>query len=157
MAIENGILASKKVALVTGGSRGIGKDIALSLAKMGIGIVLTYQSNQMEGDRVAEDIQAFGGAAVGAAIERRHHIVVRYFPRSTESLLAEKFGTEKIDFLINNGGFGKGIPIDSLTESEFDSFVDVHFKGVVFLTQKALRMMNDGGGIVFVTRRRRSL
>ncbi len=66
-------------------------------------------------------------------------------------LLPEKFGTEKIDFLINNAGFGKSIPIDKLTEEDFDSFVDVHFKGVVFLTQKALRMMNDGGGVVFIT------
>ena len=73
------------------------------------------------------------------------------FLEQVKALLPEKFGTEKIDFLINNGDFGKGIPIDSLNESEFDSFVDVHFKGVVFLTQKVLRMMNDGGGIVFVT------
>ena len=151
MAIENGILASKKVALVTGGSRGIGKDIALSLAKMGIGIVLTYQSNQTEGHRVAEEIQAFGGAAVALQLNVATTSSFDTFLDQLKALLPEKFGTEKIDFLINNGGFGKGIPIDSLNESEFDSFVDVHFKGVVFLTQKALRMMNDGGGIVFVT------
>ena len=136
MAIENGILASKKVALVTGGSRGIGKDIALSLAKMGIGIVLTYQSNQTEADRVAEEIQVFGGAVVALQLNVATTSSFDTFLDQLKALLPEKFGTEKIDFLINNGGFGKGIPIDSLNESEFDSFVDVHFKGVVFLTQK---------------------
>ena len=66
-------------------------------------------------------------------------------------LLPEKFSTENIDFLVNNAGFGKGIPIESLTEPDFDNFVNVHYKGVVFLTQKALTMMNDGGGVVFIT------
>jgi NAD(P)-dependent dehydrogenase (short-subunit alcohol dehydrogenase family) len=151
MNIENGVLLRNTVALVTGGSRGIGKDIALSLATRGIGIVLTYVSHKTEGDRVAEEIEASGGAAVALHLDLAKTSSFDTFLNQVKTLLPEKFGTEKIDFLINNGGFGKGIPIDSLTESEFDSFVGVHFKGVVFLTQKALRMMNDGGSVVFIT------
>ena len=95
MAMENRILASKKVALVTGGSRGIGKDIALSLARMGIGIVLTYRSDQTEGDRVAEEIQAFGGAAV--ALQSNLAVTSSFdtFLEQLKALLPDNFGTEK--------------------------------------------------------------
>jgi NAD(P)-dependent dehydrogenase (short-subunit alcohol dehydrogenase family) len=141
----------KKVALVTGGSRGIGKDIALSLARMGIGVVLTYHSHQTEGERVAEEIQASGGFAVALQLDVAMTSSFDAFLDRLKALLNKNFGRESIDFLINNGGFGQAIPIEHLTEPDFDSFVNVHFKGVVFLTQKALRMMNDGGGVVFIT------
>ncbi len=118
---------------------------------MGIGVVLTYHSNQTEGERVAEQIQASGGAAVALQLDVAVTSSFDTFLDQLKVMLPDKIGTEKMDFLINNAGFGKGIPIDSLTETDFDSFVDVHFKGVVFLTQKALRMMNDGGGVVFIT------
>jgi NAD(P)-dependent dehydrogenase (short-subunit alcohol dehydrogenase family) len=140
-----------KIALVTGGSRGIGRDIAVSLAKMGIGVVLTYHTNKTEGDRVAEEIRASGGAAVALPFDVSLTASFDAFLDRLKVVLRETFGNESIDFLINNAGFGKAIPIPTLTERDFDSFVDVHFKGVVFLTQKALTMMNDGGGVVFVT------
>ncbi len=145
MTIENGVVQNKKVALVTGGSRGLGKDIALSLARMGVGIVLTYHSNKTEGERVAEEIQASGGKAIALSLDVSITASFDTFFDSLRVVLPEKFGTEKIDFLINNAGFGKAIPIEKLTEPDFDRFVDVHFKGVVFLTQKALAIMNDGG------------
>ena len=151
MTIEDHVLPSNKVALVTGGSRGIGKDIALSLAKMGVGIVLTYQSNKMEGDRVAKEIRASGGLAVALHLDVAVTSTFDSFLDQLKGILPEMFGAENIDFLINNAGFGRAIPIEKLTESDFDSFVNAHFKGVVFLTQKALTMMNDGGGIVFIT------
>lgn len=142
---------SKKVALITGGSRGLGRDIALSLAKVGVGIGLTYHSNKQEGDRVVEEIRAAGGIAVALQLDVSVTSSFDPFLYQLKGTLRERFGTESIDFLINNAGFGKTIPIESLTESDFDSFVNVHFKGVVFLTQKALTMMNDGGGVVFIT------
>jgi NAD(P)-dependent dehydrogenase (short-subunit alcohol dehydrogenase family) len=151
MSKEMDVLPAKKIALVTGGNRGLGKDIALSLAEMGIGIVLTYRSNKEEGDQVAEQIRASGGTAVALQLDVSRTASFDAFLEQLKTLLPETFGGEKIDFLINNAGFGKSIPIDRLTEDNFDSFVDVHFKGVVFLTQKALRMMNDGGGVVFIT------
>ncbi len=140
-----------KVALVTGGSRGLGKDIALSLARMGIGVVLTYNRNQEEGERVAEEIRSSGGTAEAIRLDVSQTSSFDPFLGQVKTLLRERFGMERIDFLVNNAGFGKAIPIADLTEPDFDSFVDVHFKGVVFLTQKALAMMNDGGGVVFVT------
>ena len=151
MIIESDVLHQRKVALVTGGSRGIGKDIAISLARMGIGVVLTYHSNKIEGERVVDEIEASGGAAMALQLDVAMTASFDPFLDQLRLVLPEKFGARSIDFLINNAGFGKAIPIDSLTESDFDSFVDVHFKGVVFLTQKALRMMNDSGGVVFIT------
>jgi NAD(P)-dependent dehydrogenase (short-subunit alcohol dehydrogenase family) len=151
MPTNNAKRANVKLALVTGGGRGIGKDIALSLAKMGMGIVLTYRSNQKEGDRVAEEIRAAGGVAVALPLDVALASSFDPFLAQLKVVLREKFGTERIDFLIHNAGFGKTIPIANLTEPDFDSFVNVHFKGVVFLTQKALTMMNDGGGVVFIT------
>jgi NAD(P)-dependent dehydrogenase (short-subunit alcohol dehydrogenase family) len=140
-----------KIALITGGSRGIGKDIALSLAKMGIGVVLTYHSNKTEGDRVTEEIRASGGTAMALQLDVSTTSSFDMFCDKVRVVLRETFETENFDFLINNAGFGKAIPIENLTEGDFDSFVNVHFKGVVFLTQKALTMMNDGGGVVFIT------
>jgi NAD(P)-dependent dehydrogenase (short-subunit alcohol dehydrogenase family) len=151
MPTENDVISKNKIALVTGGSRGLGKDIALSLAKMGIGIVLTYHSNKKEGDRVTEEIRASGGVAVALQLDVSMTSSFDTFLDQLKVVLREKFGIENIDFLINNAGFGKTIPIESLTERDFDSFVNVHFKGVVFLTQKALTIMNDGGGVVFIT------
>ena len=141
----------KKVAVVTGGKRGLGKDIALSLAKMGIGVVLSYRSNKSEADQVVEEIQASGRTAVALQLDVSVTTSFDTFLDQLRILLPERFSAENIDFLINNAGFGKAIPIEKLTEADFDSFVNVHFKGVVFLTQKALRMMNDGGGVVFIT------
>ena len=151
MPAEASIVSDNKIALVTGGNRGIGKDIALTLAKMGIGVVLTYQTNKTEGDRVTEEIRASGGTAVALQFDVSVTSSFDMFVDKLRVVLRETFDTDNIDFLINNAGFGKAIPIEKLTEDEFDSFVNVHFKGVFFLTQKILRMMNDGGGVVFIT------
>lgn len=142
---------TRKIALVTGGSRGLGKDIARSLANMGVGIVLTYHTNEQEGGRVVEEIRASGGVAVALRLDVSATSSFDAFFDHLKVVLREEFGADTIDFLINNAGFGRAIPIETLTEPDFDSFVDVHFKGVVFLTQKALAMMNDGGGVVFIT------
>jgi NAD(P)-dependent dehydrogenase (short-subunit alcohol dehydrogenase family) len=151
MPTDNNAISKTKIALVTGGSRGIGKDIARSLARMGMGIVLTYHTNKTDGDHVAEEIRAAGGLAAALPLDVSMMSSFDAFFDRLKTVLREAFGTDAIDFLINNAGFGKAIPIESLTEADFDSFVNVHFKGVVFLTQKALRMTNDHGGIVFVT------
>ena len=151
MPMDNAVTSNGKIALITGGSRGLGKDIALSLAKKGIGIVLTYHSDETAGDRVTEEIRASGGVAVALPLDVALTASFATFLDHLKVVLRATFGTENIDFLINNAGFGKAIPITNLTEHDFDSFVNVHFKGVVFLTQQALTMMNDGGGVVFIT------
>ena len=151
MPAEREEKSKSKVALVTGGSRGIGTDIARALARMGIGVVLTYHTNETEGDRVAEEICASGGRAVALQLDVSMTSSFDAFLDRLKVVLGATFAAENIDFLVNNAGFGKAIPVANLSEQDFDSFVNVHFKGVVFLTQKALTMINDGGGVVFIT------
>ena len=138
--------------MVTGGNRGLGKDMALSLARMGMDVVLTFNTNQAEGEAVVEDIRALGGRAAALRFNLADIPAIDGFIDAVKAVPRESFdGAERLDFLVNNAGIGRAIPIDALTESDFDTFANVHFKGVLFLTQKALRMMNDGGGVVFIT------
>lgn len=146
------VTQSRKLALVTGGNRGLGKDMALSLAATGMDVVLTYRTNREEGEAVAEEVRRAGGRAATLRFDLSNMPVIDDFIARLRSTLNHAFGgADRIDFLINNAGMGKAIPIDTLTEADFDLFSDVHFKGVVLLTQKVLRLMNDGGGVVFVT------
>ncbi len=140
-----------KVALVTGGNRGLGKDIALSLARMGMAVALTYNVNRQEADDVVGEIEASGGKALALQFDVSDVASFDAFLERLTAAMRASFGADRIDFLVNNAGIGRAIPIDQLTEHAFDTFSDVHFKGVLFLTQKALRMTNDGGGVVFVT------
>ncbi len=141
-----------KIALVTGGNRGLGKDMAQSLAGAGTGVVLTYNTNREEAEAVVREIQARGGHAAALQLDLAAIDALDSFLDRLKAALRDDFGgAERIDFLVNNAGMGKAIPIDQLTETDVDSFVNVHFKGVLFLTQKALRLMNDGGGVVFIT------
>ena len=141
----------EKVALITGGSRGLGKDIALSLARLGIGVILTYHSNKQEGDRVVDTIRGVGGKAVAVQFDVSRISLFDAFLEQLKAVLSETWNTGRVDFLINNAGIGKTIPIANLTEDDFDTLLNIHFKGVVFLTQKTLSMMNDGGAVVFIT------
>lgn len=141
-------MASNKIALVTGGSRGLGKNMAVSLAKKGLDVILTYQSQRDQALEVVKEIEALGQR--GAALELNAGDT-KGFPAFFESLqntLKEKFGTERFDFLINNAGIGINSAYTDTTEESFDLLMNIHFKGVFFLTQTALPHMNDGGGIV---------
>jgi NAD(P)-dependent dehydrogenase (short-subunit alcohol dehydrogenase family) len=143
---------AKKIALITGGNRGLGKDMALSLARMGMDVILTFNSNPDEGEAVADEIRELGGRAAALRFDLTDIAAIDSFMERVKAVLNDHFGgTERIDFLINNAGIGRAIAIDQLTEADFDAFANVHFKGVLFLTQKALRLMNDGGGVVFIT------
>jgi len=143
---------TKKIALVTGGNRGLGKDMALSLAEAGLDVILTYNANAAEGEAVADEIRRMGGRAAAAHFDLSDMSAMNGFIDRLKAVLREDFdGAERIDFLVNNAGIGRAIPIDQLTEDDFDTFANVHFKGVLFLTQKVLRMMKDGGGVVFIT------
>lgn len=142
----------KKIALVTGGNRGLGKDMALSLARIGMDVVLTYNSNREEGEAVVNELRGLGARAAALRFDLSAISEIDAFLDQVKAVLRDSFdGAERLDFLVNNAGIGKAIPIDQLNEADFDLFANVHFKGVLFLTQKALRMMNDGGGVVFVT------
>ena len=143
---------ARKIALVTGGNRGLGRDIALSLAQSGVDVVLTFNSNPAEGEAAAADIRRLGARAAALRLDLNDIATLEAFVARLQQVLRDDFGgAERVDFLINNAGIGRPIPIDALTEADFEAFANVHFKGVLFLTQKTLRLMNDGGGVVFIT------
>ena len=143
--------SQRKIALVTGGNRGFGKDIALTLAANGIDVILTYYSNAGEANEVVEQIRQMGRTAASLQFDVGDVARLGAFVSDVERLAKSDFNTDRIDFLVNNAGIGRTIPIAQLTESDFDLFINIHFKGVVFLTQKMLERMNDGGSVVFIT------
>ncbi len=141
----------RKIALVTGGSRGLGKDMALQLAKKGIDVILTYRSKKHEAEEVAEQIKAEGMNATALQLDTSKISEFEDFIRSLSFVLKSDFNSEKIDFLINNAGIGWNAAIGEATEEQFDTLINIHFKGPLFLTQVILPLLNDGGGIVNIS------
>ncbi len=139
---------NKKIALVTGGSRGLGKDMALSLAKKGIDVVLTYNSKKEEALAVVTEIEQAGQKAVALQLDVADVKSFDAFFMQVKTVLKDTFETDHFDFLINNAGIGIHAPFAETTEEQFDLLLNVQFKGVFFLTQKALPLLNDGGRII---------
>lgn len=144
-------MTTSKIALVTGGSRGIGKDAALNLAKQGTHIILTYQTKADEAQATVADIQALGQQAVALPFEAGNPAQFDAFLAQVSATLSTTFGTDRFDFLINNAGAGLNASFAATTEAQFDQALNVHFKGVFFLTQKALPLLNDGGRIINIS------
>jgi len=140
-----------KIVLVTGGSRGLGKDMALQLAEKGLDVILTYHSKKQEAEEVVAQIEKSGQKAASLQLNTAELKDFDSFVLQLKGLLATKFNRERIDFLVNNAGTGGYSPIADVTEDLFDELLNVHFKGVYFLTQKLIPLMNDGGGIVNVS------
>jgi NAD(P)-dependent dehydrogenase (short-subunit alcohol dehydrogenase family) len=140
-----------KIALVTGGSRGLGKNMALSLAGKGSDIILTYNSKKEEALEVVNEIEALGRKA--AALQLNVSDVQSFdgFITDVSNTLNNTFGTDKINYLVNNAGIGIHVPFAETTEEQFDTLLNIQFKGVFFLTQKALGILQDGGSIVNVS------
>lgn len=145
-------MTQNKIALVTGGSRGLGKDMALSLARKGLDVVLTYNSKKENADEVVKEIQDTGQKAIALKLNVSDVTNFDAFMLELQRLLKSEFKAEKFDFLINNAGFSIAIPsFEATTEEQFDGLMNVHLKGVFFFTQKALPILNDGGGIVNIS------
>lgn len=140
-----------KIALVTGGSRGLGKNMAISLAKKGIDVVLTYNSNQQEAENVASEIQALGQKAYIFQLDASNIKSFDGFLAQVTTQLNEQTGSPNFDFLINNAGTALYAPFAETTEEQFDAVLNIHYKGVFFLTQKALPFLNDGGRIINIS------
>ena len=140
-----------KIALVTGGSRGLGKDMALRLAEKGLDVIITYNSQADEAQNVAAQIKQAGLKA--AALQLNVGIIKSFdtFNNQLKVALKSTFDTDHIDYLVNNAGIGGYAPIADVTEDMFDGLLNIHFKGPYFLTQKMIPLMNDGGGIVNVS------
>ena len=137
----------RKIALVTGGSRGLGKNMALALAEKGLDVILTYQHNAQDAHDVAA---AIAGTGRKAAVLQLNVGDVKSFDEFTGRLKAalQQLGADRIDYLINNAGIGIHVPFADTTEAQFDELMNIHLKGTFFLTQKLLPVLADGGGII---------
>ena len=142
---------NNKIALVTGGSRGLGKDMALSLAKKGVDVVLTYHSNKQEAEKVAAEIQSLGQKAYVFQLDAGDIKSFDDFYQRVTERLKEETGNTNFDFLINNAGTALYAAFAETTEEQFDQTMNIHYKGVFFLTQKALPFINDGGRIINIS------
>ncbi|NDV43423.1 SDR family NAD(P)-dependent oxidoreductase [Flagellimonas sediminis] len=144
-------MAKSKIALVTGGSRGLGENMAINLAKKGLDVVLTYQSNKVEADKTVQEIESLGQKAYALQLDVSQVGSFDVFVDQVKKVIDSHFGADYIDYLINNAGIGINAMIAETTEDQFDTLVDIHFKGAFFLTQKLLPIMADGGGIVNIS------
>jgi NAD(P)-dependent dehydrogenase (short-subunit alcohol dehydrogenase family) len=140
-----------KIALVTGGSRGLGKDMALALAKKGVDVVLTYRTNKKEAEDVVAEIAQIGRKGIALSLDVSDIKSLDSFLSGLSSALHTNWSVKTFDFLINNAGVGATIPIPQVTEEAFDNLLNIHFKGAYFLTQKSLVFMNDGGSIINIS------
>jgi|ERR1700743_174573 len=143
--------SKNKIALVTGGSRGLGKDMALSLAKKGINVILTYNSKKEEAQAVVNQIEQSGQKAAALQLNAGDIKSFDAFYPQVKVILKDTFNTDHFDFLINNAGTALHASFAETTEEEFDAVMNIHFKGVFFLTQKALPLINDNGRIINIS------
>jgi NAD(P)-dependent dehydrogenase (short-subunit alcohol dehydrogenase family) len=139
---------SPKIALITGGSRGLGRNTAIHLARSGVDVVLTYHSNKAEADSAVAEIESLGRKAAALQLDTGDVASFEAFAASLRDTLKINWDRVTIDYLVNNAGIGLHAPFAEATEADFDRLTNIHFKGVFFLTQKLLPMINDGGKIV---------
>ncbi len=139
---------SSKIALVTGSSKGLGKNTALALAKKGTDVVVTYHTNQDEAKSVVTKIEETGARAIALQLDTSNTQDIDKFVGQFKQALKEKWQTEQFDFLVNNAGVGINVPFAETTEQQFDSMMNIHVKGTFFVTQKLLPLIKDGGRIV---------
>lgn len=137
-----------KITLITGGSRGLGRSTALQVAARGGDVLLTYQSRADEAAKVVAEIEALGRKAVALQLDTGTIAAFPGFAEQVAMALRTTWGRERFDHLVNNAGHGDYTPVGGTTEAQFDRLVDVHFKGVFFLTQALLPLLADGGRIV---------
>lgn len=141
---------NEKTAIITGGSRGLGRNTALNVARRGVDIIFTYHSNAAEAQSLVRGAETMGRKAAGFQLDTGN---VKAFDGFVEEVCKtlRGWGRERFDYLVNNAGIGLHKPFEQTTEPEFDQIVNVHFKGVYFLTQKLLPLMKDGGRIVNIS------
>ena len=139
---------SSPIALITGANRGIGRSAALHLARDGVDVIVTYRSHADEAASVVAEITGLGRAAVALPLDVGDVASFGAFADAVRHALHDVWGRDTFDFLINNAGMSRGGLIADVTEADVDALVDVHFKGVLFLTQALLPVIADGGSIV---------
>ena len=139
---------SKKIAIITGGSRGLGKNTALKLAAKGVDLILTYRSREAEAAAVVAEAEGLGVRAVALQLDVADTASFPAFAARVKEALQRGWQCEHFDYLVNNAGVGAHAPFAETTEAQFDELMNVHLKGVFFLTQALLPLIADGGRIV---------
>jgi NAD(P)-dependent dehydrogenase (short-subunit alcohol dehydrogenase family) len=140
-----------KIAVVTGGSRGLGKNTALHLARRGVDVLLTYHSRQEEAEAVVAKIEGLGARAAALRLDAGDCSSFSGFTSRVREMLGSRWQRERFDFLVNNAGIGIRAGFAETSEEQFDRLMNIHFKGVFFLTQALLPLIADGGRIVNVS------
>jgi len=137
-----------KIALITGASRGLGRNTALNVAREGSDVIITYQSREEGARAVVAEIVAMGRRAIALQLDVGDVSAFKPFAEHLRTGLRKTWQRDTFDHLVNNAGHGDMASIADTTEAQFDKLVDVHFKGVFFLTQALLPLIADGGRIV---------
>lgn len=140
-----------KIVLITGGSRGLGKNMALAVARKGMDVIITYKNNKAAADEVVAEIGSLGRKAKAFSLDTGNTGLFESFIKEVTAYLSKEYGSPNFDFLVNNAGIALYAPITDVTAQQMDDIYNIHFKGVFFLTQKALPFINDGGGIVNIS------
>lgn len=138
------------IAIITGGSRGLGRNAALHLARAGTDIIFTYRTQKVEAQSLVAEIEALGRRAVGLPLDVGH---ISGFPAFAEQVRATltAWGVARFDYLVNNAGIGIHAAFADTTEAQFDELMNIQFKGPFFLTQTLLPLINDGGRILNIS------
>ncbi|MGH8145734.1 MAG: SDR family NAD(P)-dependent oxidoreductase [Rhodanobacteraceae bacterium] len=145
--VEN---VANRTAIITGASRGLGRNTAINLARRGTDVIFTYHSNQAEAESLIREIEGLERKAAAFCLDTGDiHSFDGFATEVRETL--QIWGQGRFDYLVNNAGNSLHKPFEQTTEAEFDEIVNVHFKGVYFLTQKLLPFLNDGGRIVNIS------
>ncbi|WP_405382199.1 SDR family NAD(P)-dependent oxidoreductase [Maribacter sp. LLG6340-A2] len=144
-------MEKRKLALVTGGSRGLGKEMALRIAEKGLDVILTYHANQDAAMNTVRAIEEMGQKAMAIQLDTRNVNSFDAFFKEIRTYLEETYSKPVFDYLINNAGTGIYKPFLETTESDFDEMMNIHIKGVYFLTQHAVPLLANGGGIINIS------
>ncbi|WP_298756725.1 SDR family oxidoreductase [uncultured Psychroserpens sp.] len=141
----------QKTAIITGASRGLGRDMALNLAKDGVNIIFSYHSNEAKANEVISEIESLGQKAIAFPFDANDYNSGKEFISKATAYLNEEYGSPNFDFLINNAGTGTYNLITDTTVAQFDDMMNVHLKSIYFLTQVALPHINESGRIINIS------
>ncbi|WP_020182717.1 SDR family NAD(P)-dependent oxidoreductase [Methylotenera sp. 1P/1] len=139
------------IGLITGASRGLGKNTALAMAAQGIDVVLTYHSKKDAAEAVVAEIQRMGRKAAALQLDVMHAKSFADFAARLRQVLQSNWQAERFDYLVNNAGTGVTAPFAETTEAMFDDMVNIHLKSTYFLSQAMLPLLNDGGRIINIS------
>jgi NAD(P)-dependent dehydrogenase (short-subunit alcohol dehydrogenase family) len=150
MAKETFAVTENRVAIITGGSRGLGRNTAVNLARRGVDIIFTYRANQAKAESLILEIERLGRKTAAFQLDVGNVAALDGFVGEVKKTL-QRWGRDRFDYLVNNAGSGLYSQFVETTEAQFDEMVRIHFKGVCFLTQKMLPLIKDGGRILNIS------